>query len=126
MKRATMFLVVGLILLAAAMPAIRAGAQQTVVNDENLDEMIVNAKTPAEHEAIAAYFDQEAAAAKKKAELHRKAAETYRKLKISKPVYMAEMCDSIAAGFDAGAADAEKMATMHREMAKNAGAATAH
>jgi hypothetical protein len=124
MKRATMFLVVGLVLLA--MPAIRAGAQQAVVTDENLDEMIVNAKTPAEHEAIAAYFDQEAAAAKKKAELHRKAAETYRKLKISKPVYMAEMCDSIAAGFDAGAADAEKMATMHREMAKKAGAATGH
>lgn len=122
MKRATVLLVAGIVLLAAALPSIRAAAQQEVVTDSNLNEMIEKAKTPADHEAIAAYFDQEAAAAKKKADLHRGSAETYRKLKIAKPVYMAEMCDSIAAGFDATAAEAEKLAKMHREMAKQAGA----
>jgi hypothetical protein len=125
MKRVTVLLAAGLILLAAAtLPTIRAGAQPAVVTDDNLDQMIASAKAPADHEAIAAYYDGEAADAKKKADLHRNSADTYRKLKISKPVYMAEMCDSIAAGFDATAADAEKMAKMHREMAKTAGAKT--
>jgi len=125
MKRVAMLLAAGVIFLAAAtLPTIRAGAQPAVVTDDNLDQMIASAKAPADHEAIAAYYDGEAAEAKKKGDLHRSSADTYRKLKIGKPVYMAEMCDSIAAGFDATAADAEKLAKMHREMAKKAGAPT--
>ncbi len=47
-----------LVLLAvSAMPTIRAVAQQAVVTDENVSQMIGNAKTPAEHEAIATFFD---------------------------------------------------------------------
>lgn len=123
MKRVTAVLAVGLILLAVAvLPTIRAGAQPTTVTDDNLEQMIASAKTPAEHEAIAAYFEQEAAEAKKKAELHKGTAETYRKLKISKPVYMAEMCDVIATSFRKAATDAESLAKMHHKMAKAAGA----
>ncbi len=125
MKRVTMLLAAGLVLLAAAsLPIIRAGAQQAVVTDDNLDQMITSAKTPADHEAIATYFEQEAADTKKKADLHRRTAETYRSAKIPKPVYMAEMCDNIAAMWDKIAADQEKLATAHREMAKKAGAGT--
>ena len=125
MKRLTMlFAVASILVAAAALPTTRAGAQSAVVTDDNLDQMIASAKTPADHAAIAAYYDGEAADAKKKADLHRNSADTYRKLKISKPVYMAEMCESIAAGFDASAADAEKLAKMHREMAKTAGSQT--
>lgn|ERR1019366_10608545 len=125
MKRITMLLAAGLMLLAAAtLPTIRAGAQPAVVTDDNLAQMIASAKTPADHEAIAAFYDQEAADAKKKGDLHRNSADTYRKLRIPAPVGMAQMCDTIAAGFDATAADAEKMAKTHREMAKSAGAKT--
>src|SRR5438132_10864442 len=119
MKRVNILLAAGLLLLAAvSLPTIRAGAQQTVVTYDNLDQMIANAKTPADHEAIAAYYQEQAADAKKKADLHRRTAETYRSLKISKPVYMAEMCDGIASMWDKIAADNEKLATAHREMAK--------
>lgn len=125
MKRVTVLLAAGLIVLAAvALPMIRAGAQGTVVNDNNLDQMIANAKTSADHEAIAAYFEQEAADAEKKADLHKSTAETYRKLKLPKPVYMAEMCDGIASGFEKTAKDAEDLAKMHHEMAKEAGVKT--
>ena len=124
MKRLTiLFATACVALIAASLPGMRAAAQATAVTADNLDQMITSAKTPADHEAIAAFYDQEAAGAKSKAELHRKAAETYRKLKISKPVYMAEMCDGIAAGFQKTATDAEKLAKMHREMAKIAGKA---
>jgi 2-methylaconitate cis-trans-isomerase PrpF len=126
MKRVTMLLAAGLIMLAAAaLPTIRAGAQQAVVTDENLDQMITSAKSPADHDAIAAFFEQEAADATKKANLHKGTAETYRKLKIPKPVYMAEMCDGIASGFEKTAKDAENLAKMHHEMAIKAGATTA-
>ena len=125
MKRVIMLLAAGLVLLAAAsLPTIRAGAQQVVVTDDNLDQMITSANTPADHEAIAAYFEQQAAVTKKKADLHRNTADTYRKLKIPKPVYMAEMCDNIAAMWDKIAAGDEKLANAHREMAKKAGAGT--
>lgn len=122
MKRLTILLAAAFIaFIVAAVPAMRVGAQATAVTDDNLDQMITSAKTPADHEAIAVFYDQEAADAKKKADLHRRTADTYRKMKISKPVYMAEMCDGIAAGFQKTATDAEKLAKMHREMAKKAG-----
>lgn len=121
MKRLTILLAAAFIaLVVAALPMMRAGAQSATVTADNLDQMITSAKTPADHEAIAAFYDQEAADAKSKAELHRKTADTYRQMKISKPVYMAEMCDGIAAGFKKTASDAENLAKMHREMAKKA------
>ncbi|HEY6395080.1 MAG TPA: hypothetical protein VIX12_06645 [Candidatus Binataceae bacterium] len=105
------------------LPTFRAVASQEVTS-ANLDQMIASAKTPADHEAIAVFYDGEAADAKKNAELHRNTADTYRKLKISKPVYMAEMCDTIAAGFQKTATDAENLAKAHREMAKSAATQT--
>ena len=117
-----MLLAFGLFLLAAvALPTTRAVAQQGAVTAGNINEMISNAKTPAEHEAIASYYDQEAADARKNAELHHHSAETYRTMRTEKPAGMANMCDAIAADFDKAAAEAEKLAKSHREMAKAAG-----
>ena len=102
------------------LPTIRAIAQQATVTADNLDQMVAAAKTPADHEAIAAFYEQEAADAKKKAALHRNTADTYKKLKISKPVGMVRMCKGIAAMWDKIAEDLENLANMHREMAKTA------
>jgi hypothetical protein len=124
MKRLSVFLATVLFVLAAAtLPATRVIAQQATVTDDNLDKAIANAKTPADHEAIAAYFEQESADTKKKADLHRRTAETYRKTgAIPLPTYMAEMCGEIAKYWDKVSAGAEKLAKAHREMAKKAGA----
>jgi len=122
MKRVTMLLAAGMMLLAAAsLPVIRAGAQQTGVTWDNLNEKIADAKTPADHEAIAAFYKDQAAETRKKAELHKRTAETYRKMNVSKPVYMANMCDGIAAMWDKIAADYDKLAKSHEAMAKTAG-----
>ncbi len=91
-----------------------------------LQHILTNAKTPADHEAIAAYYEQEAAETKKKADLHRRAAESYRKMNIAKPVGMANMYDGIAAMWDKIVADNSKLAEAHQEMAKKAGAQTGH
>jgi len=121
MKRVTMVLGAGLLVLATAtLPTIRAGAQSAAVTDDNLDQSISNAKTPADHEAIAAYYDQEAADADKKAALHRRAASIY------KPVGMANMCKGLAEYWDKVAKDAKDLASAHRAMAKGAESGTAH
>ena len=119
MKRTSLLLASILTLIAlASWPSVRVAAQSSVVTDDSLNDMIANAKTPADHEAIAAYYDQQAAEAKKKAALHRNTADTYRKLKISKPVGMAQMCDGVAAMWSRIAAADTKLASAQRELAK--------
>jgi hypothetical protein len=97
-----------------------ANAQQPPVTKDNVDQMITDARTPADHEAIAGFYQHEAADENKTAELHQSMADTYRRLKIPKPVYMAEMCDNMAADFRKTATDADKLAAMHDQMAKQA------
>jgi hypothetical protein len=125
MKRVTILLIVGAILLvaAASMPAFLAIAQSAAVSDDNLAQSIASAKTAADQDAIAAYYDQEAADAKKKADLHRNAADTYKKLNIAKPVGMANMCKGLVNYWDKVADQAKDLAKAHREMAKAAGGA---
>lgn len=118
MKARAIFFMAAVSLLVTAMSV--GSARSQAVTDDNLAQSIAEAKTPAQHEAIAAYYDQEAAASKEKADLHRRSAATYRKMNIDKPVGMAAMCDNIAATWDKVAADAKKLAGDHHEMAKNA------
>jgi hypothetical protein len=111
-----MFLAAALVALAAtALPTIRAGAQSTAVTDDNLNQSVANAKTAADHEAIAAYYDQEAADAKRKAALHRQAASNV------KPVGMANMCNGLADYWEKVADQDKDLAKAHRAMAKGSG-----
>ncbi|SRR6266849_2511672 len=125
MKRVTMLLAAGLVLLAAvSLPIVRAGAQQAVVTDDNLDQMIANAKTPADHEAIAAFYDQEAAAAEEKAKLHHSNHKTYEKYPpfrgLKAAPNMAYHCDALGRYFQEAADQDKALAAGHREMAKKA------
>jgi hypothetical protein len=78
MKRVTMLLAAGFVLLAATtLPVMRAVAQQATVTSDNLDQMIENAKTPADHESIAKYYDQQAAKDDEQAKLHQEQVKAY-------------------------------------------------
>jgi hypothetical protein len=103
------------------MPTFRAVAQSAAVTDDNLVQSLANAKTAADQEAIAAYYDEEVADAKKKADLHRNAADTYQKLNIAKPVGMVNMCKGLVKYWDKVADQAKDLAKAHRAMAKAAG-----
>jgi hypothetical protein len=120
MKRRNLLLAAAFILVGAiSLFAIQAGAQSPPVTDDNLAESIQNAKTPADHEAIAGYYDAEAAEAEKKAALHRQSASNL------KPVGMANMCNTLAEYWDKVAAQDKELASAHRKMAKGAGGTTA-
>jgi len=119
MKRLNVLLVAALVLVAAAsLSRIQAAAQTPPVTDDNLSQSVANAKTPADHEALAGYYDAEAADAAKKAALHRQSASNL------KPVGMANMCNSLAEYWDKVAAQDKDLASAHRKMAKAAGSAS--
>src|SRR5215469_4671391 len=121
MKRLNVLLVLTLVLFAtASLSSIQAVAQSPTVTDDNLSESIANAKTSPDHEAIAVYYDQEAADADKKAALH------IRSASIAKPVGMANMCNGLAKYWEKVAAQDKELASAHREMAKAAGSETGH
>jgi hypothetical protein len=113
MKRISMLIAAGLFLLAAAIvPTIRAVAQQTAVTDDNLNQMITSAKTPADHEAIAVYYDTEAAENEKKASIHSRNKNMYTKLDFS------AHCNALIRDYQQAAKQDKALAAFHREMAK--------
>ena len=124
MNRTTMFLVT--LLLIVATPVVRAPraiAQQAAVTDDNLDQAIASAKTPAEHEAIADYYDKEAARLSGYAKLHHSTHKAYEKFHM-KPTDMAHHCDELAKSYQRGADQAKALAADHLKMAKKAGVET--
>jgi len=110
-----MLIAAALFLLAAAiLPTIRAVAQQAVVTDENITQMIGSAKTPSEHEAIAAFFDEKAAKAQQEAKNHRAWGQIY-----GKPAMMSH-CGYLAKANQDEADQYKALAAGHREMAEMA------
>src|SRR5207244_4128353 len=63
------------LLASFSLPTVSAFAKRQM----GMPDMITAAKTPAEHEKLAAHYEQEAKAARAKAEEHRKMADAYRK-----------------------------------------------
>jgi len=104
--------------MAIAMPAIWAPP----VRGADIDEMIATMKTPADHEAIAVYFDKQAADAKAKAEEHRKMGEAYKKGggALAAKTHFHEHCEALVRSYTAEAKEYEALAASHRDMAKAA------
>ena len=79
------------------------------------------AKTRADHEQIASFYEQEAKAAQMKSDEHRQLAAQYKK-----PGYgnvaptLIQHCNYIAAKYQEAAAESLKMARLHRDMAAKA------
>ena len=92
--------------------------------DMDIMDKVKTAKTAADHQAIASYYDAEATDAKKKADEHRKMADTYTAgTSIGKgtgPVPLPQHCQALAKEYDEQASHFTAMADTHRELAKAA------
>lgn len=87
-------------------------------NTADIDHMIATAKAPADHRALAEYYDREAATAKANAERHRKMAAEYRKMGgAAAKAQLPEHCDGLVKYYEGAAKDFEALARAHREMA---------
>jgi len=85
-----------------------------------MEQAIPTAQSPAEHQAIASFFRQEATNARTAAGYHQQLADENRKLKIAKPDHMAEVCDKMAADFRKIADGADRIAETQERLAKQA------
>ena len=108
-----------LLMVALAGPTYRAAAAETV----DVDKMISTAKTASDHQAIADYYKQQAAAARAKVEEHKKMAEAY---SMSKPgpntkTHFHEHCEALIRSYQAEAKEYDAMAKAHEDMAAQAG-----
>ncbi len=112
MRRVAVLLGGVLLVLGMTLATIRAGAQPEVVTNDNLNQMIAKAKTPADHEAIAAYYDHEGANNDKMAELHRASENIY--TKTTNVLH----CKALIKSYEEAAREDQALAAWHREMAK--------
>ena len=85
-------------------------------------QRIESARTQADHESLAAYYDREAAAARASAAQHRKMATTYQgNIGGGRGgANMASHCNEIVRNQEAIATEYEAMAATHRQMGKEA------
>lgn len=89
---------------------------------DDIAAMIANAKTAADHEAIATYYDKEAATAKESAARHTKmlaVIKTQGGPAIAK-WHMDKHCEDLIQQYESAAKMYGEMAAAHREMAKDA------
>lgn len=88
---------------------------------QNVEQMITEAKTPADHEEIAAYYEKEAQAAREQQARHQRMAESYARIPVlEKKSGLVSHCNAIAKKYEDMAKDYEDLAMLHKEMAKSA------
>jgi hypothetical protein len=114
MRRVAVLLGAVLLVLGMTLATTRAGAQPEIVTNDNLNQMIARAKTPSDHEAIAAYYDHEAANNQKMAELHRASENIY--TKTTNVLH----CKALIKSYQEAAREDQALAAWHRQMAKKA------
>jgi hypothetical protein len=96
-------------------------APPQVTAAEDITAMLANAKTAADHQAIATYYDQQAAAAKENAALHKRMLDIVKKQGTAPLAkwHMDTHCESLIQKYESAAKDYTEMANAHREMAKD-------
>lgn len=99
-----------------AVPAYRAAA----ADDADIEAKIAAAKTPADHEAIAAYYEGQAADLRAKVATHNKMGADYKKLPHNNKVHFDQHCTSLARDYTAAAKEYDALAKAHHAMAKQA------
>ncbi len=83
-----------------------------------LEQKIAGATTRADHESIAASYEQEAKALQAKADEHRQMAKAYAKTGFLKEKHnLAQHCDSLVKKYEGAANDNLALAKIHRDIA---------
>jgi hypothetical protein len=107
---------VAAVLVCSSFPSVRAFAKHHM----GMPEMIEMAKTAADHDKLAAHYEQEAKAAKAKAQEHTEMAEAYRKAggPLIEKLHFDQHCDALVKSYTSMADEFEALAKAERESAK--------
>jgi hypothetical protein len=114
-------LLLGSLLLLTVGDAVPVGPA-AAADAPDITQLIATAKTPADHEKIAAYYDKEAAADRASAELHRRMLESYRKAggALIEKWHLDHHCESLINDYEKAATMNATMAETHRKLAAEA------
>jgi len=99
--------------------AVLAGLEGCSTQHPDIARMVMDAKTPADHEAIAAYYEKEAAANEAEASSHRQLAATYREFHNTYKNNMAPHCEIAADYYSRIAAQDSALAQEHRKLVQD-------
>lgn len=111
---------IGIVMIVLAVGTLGYRSVGVAQEGTSLEQRITNAKTAADHEAIAAYYDKEAQAIHARHAEHQKMGEWYKKNPALNKSGFSTHCDLIAANYDKTAKEYEALAKLHREMGKSA------
>ena len=120
-------LAAGVVALTLTAAPLTAQTSKTRLSTKEVVALIESAKTPADHEKLAAYYDQTATELEEKAKEHKELAAAYKRMpvsgnpRITSPARPISHCENIAADAGKAAAEARSMAEHHRMLAKEAG-----
>lgn len=90
-------------------------------NGDHMGQTITEAKTPADHEALAAFYKKEAQAARQKQAEHQQMSDAYATIPVLKTKTGAVAhCTAIAKKYEEIAKENEALAQMHKELATSA------
>ena len=106
------------LIVTLSLPTQHAGVAEAETFD--LEKAVAGAKTPADHEAIASYYDKEGTTAKAKATEHLKLAAAYRNLAGKGQFAMEGHCQRLAQNYESVATENTALAAAHRQMAQDA------
>lgn len=114
---------IGVVLMAWLIIVVGTCVIPSSTRATDIDQMVASAKTAADHQAIANYYDQQAAEARDQIARHQKMSKAYESspgLRSAGPSYWrvgAKDCDVLKRSYQNIAAQDEALAKMHREMA---------
>jgi hypothetical protein len=100
--------------IACAVPAMWLAPAEAA----DIQEQIAAAKTPADHEAIATWYEDQAKEAEQKAAEHTKMAQAYKTGSFGHKTHFHEHCEVLAKNYTAEAKEYRALAAAHREKAK--------
>jgi len=106
-------------------------ATQVVQERQEIERKIANAQTRADHETLAAWFEQQASQARERAEDHRRMGEHYERWAYMQPLYLGrkpfpdvngsagflQRCESLVHLNEQAAEESLALARLHREIA---------
>ena len=106
------------IVVLGSIPFGSAAAEKAM---EHMEQMITEAKTPADHDALAAFYEKEAQEARQQQAEHQQMSEAYAKIPVLKTKTGAVAhCNTIAKNYEKIAKEYEALAKLHKDMAKHA------
>jgi hypothetical protein len=113
--------VVLMLLLIPVVLVTRSGAQDSgPITDQNVAERVASAKTAADHQALATFFQAQAAAAGEKVKEHEAMAATSKQLGGKPAQSWAQHCSSLIRSYKTAQKDYEALALEQEKLAKGA------